>query len=35
MFTTIHPIDLEEEIAKFKFSDFWKIFNGWFWLIDN
>jgi hypothetical protein len=28
MFTTIHPIDLEEEIAKFKFSDFWKIFNG-------
>jgi hypothetical protein len=28
MFTTIHPIDFEEEIAKFKFSDFWKIFKG-------
>lgn len=33
--TTVHPIDLAEDMAKFKFSAFWKIFNGCFLLIDN
>ena len=31
--TTIHPIDLADEIAKLRFYDFWKMFKGWDLLI--
>lgn len=30
MFTTTHPIDFEEDMAKFKFSYFLNIFKGYF-----
>lgn len=33
IFTTMHPIDFAEEMARFRFSDFWKMFRGWLLLI--
>ena len=28
MLTTMQPMDLADEMARFRFSDFWKMFSG-------
>lgn len=33
MFTTVHPMDLAEEMARLMFYDFWNTFNGYDLLI--